>query len=231
MAFPDLPARLAQVRDTIRVHQARGGFAHPVRIVAVTKSHGPEAVRAALDAGLEDVGENRVQEALAKQEKAGALPVRWHLIGTLQRNKVRQVVGRFVLLHAVDRAELADELERRIAGTPGAAPQPILVEVNCSGEGSKGGVTPEALPGLLDRIRGLSGLALRGLMTMAAESSDPAIQRAAFGKLRRLREEMERNGHALPELSMGMSGDFPVAVEEGATMIRLGTLLFGERPQ
>jgi pyridoxal phosphate enzyme (YggS family) len=229
MAFPGLSARLAEIRETIRLHQARGGFSHEVRIIAVTKSHGPDAVRAAVAAGLEDVGENRVQEALGKQEQLTDLAVRWHLIGTLQRNKARHVVGRFALLHAIDREDLAVELDRRIAAA-GAAPQPVLVEVNCSGEPAKGGVAPEALGPLLDRLRELPGLEVRGLMTMAAFSDLEAVQRQAFGLLRGLRERMGAAGHPLPELSMGMSGDYPVAVEEGATMVRLGTLLFGERP-
>ena len=228
MDFPGLPERLAQIRERIREHQARGGWTHPVRIVAVTKSHGPEAVRAAVALGLADIGENRVQEALAKQEQLADLAVRWHLIGTLQRNKARLVVGRFALIHSLDRAELATELDRRIAGGPA---QPVLIEVNCSGEPQKGGVAPEALPALLEVSAGLPGLELRGLMTLAAESRDERLQRTAFARLRSLREQLQAAGYSLPELSMGMSGDYPVAVEEGATLVRLGTLLFGERPQ
>jgi PLP dependent protein len=228
MNFPDLSGRLAEVRERIRLHQGRAGWSHPVRIVAVTKSHGPEAVRAAVAAGLVDVGENRVQEALAKQEQLGDLPVRWHLIGSLQRNKARLVVGRFELIHSIDRVELASELDRRI--TPGP-PQPVLVEVNCSGEPQKGGAEPEELATLLERLAGLPGLQVRGLMTLAALSEDERVQRRAFGLLRSLRDRMQAAGYALPELSMGMSGDFPVAVEEGATLVRLGTLLFGERPR
>ena len=228
MNFPGLSGRLADIRERIRVHQARAGFSHPVRIVAVTKSQGPEAVRAAAAAGLEDVGENRVQEALAKQEGLADVGVRWHLIGSLQRNKARQVIGRFALIHSLDRVELATELDRRVtAGTR----QAVLVEVNCSGEPQKGGVEPERLEALLEQIAGLPRLELRGLMTLAALSDDEGVQRRAFGLLRSLRDRMQRAGYALPELSMGMSGDFPVAVEEGATLVRLGTLLFGERRQ
>ena len=230
MNFPALSGRLAEIRDRIRFHQAKAGRTDPVRIVAVTKSHGPEAVRAALAAGLEDIGENRVQEALAKQEQLAGTPARWHLIGTLQRNKVRHVVGRFALIHSVDRLELAAELDRRI-GSVGGTRQPILVEVNCSRELQKGGVEPAELPALLDGIAELGALELRGLMTLAALSDEERVQRAAFGMLRSLRERMEAAGHRLPELSMGMSGDFPIAVEEGATLVRLGTLLFGERPR
>jgi len=226
MDFPGLASRLAMVQDQILHHQARGGWSHPVRIVAVTKTHGPAAVRAALAAGLEDVGENRVQEALAKQEQLQDLPVRWHLIGSLQRNKARHAAGRFALIHSLDRTELADELARRI---PGGGTQAVLVEVNCSGEPQKGGVEPASLAALLERIRSLPALELRGLMTMAPLTSDESAQRAAFARLRAVRDRMEAAGYALPELSMGMSGDFPAAVEEGATMVRLGTLLFGER--
>lgn len=226
MDFPGLRSSLDTVRDRIRHHQAIGGWTHPVRIVAVTKTHGPEAVRAAFAAGLEDVGENRVQEALAKQDQLQDVPVRWHLIGSLQRNKARHAVGRFALIHSVDRAELAEELARRVA--PGGR-QAVLVEVNCSGESQKGGIEPEGLPDLLDRIGSLPSLELQGLMTMAALTGDVAAQRAAFGRLRSERDRMAAAGYPLRELSMGMSGDYPIAVEEGATMVRLGTLLFGER--
>jgi len=171
MDFPGLRSSLRAVQDRIRHHQGIGGWTHPVRIVAVTKTHGAEAVRAAVAAGLLDIGENRVQEALAKQDQLRDLPVRWHLIGTLQRNKVRHAVGRFALIHSVDRAELADELARRM---PPGGRQPVLVEVNCSGESQKGGVEPAGLPALLDRISRLPSLELQGLMTMAALTADVA---------------------------------------------------------
>jgi len=228
MDFPDLPDRLAQVREAVARHQTIGRWTHPVRIVAVTKTHGPEAVRAALAAGLTDIGENRVQEALRKQELLPDLPVAWHLIGTLQRNKARQAVGRFVLIHSVDRGDVSAELDRRAA--PGTR-QAVLVQVNCSDEPQKGGVEPRELPGLLEGLAPLEHLEVRGLMTMSALTDDVAEQRRAFRRLRELRDAAERSGVLLPELSMGMSGDFTVAVEEGATMIRLGTVLFGERNQ
>jgi PLP dependent protein len=225
MDFPGLPDRLAVVRDTVARCQAARGWRHDVRIIGVTKTHGPEAVKAAVAAGLQDVGENRVQEALQKQEAAGNLRVEWHLIGTLQRNKARSAVGHFRLIHSVDRADLARELDRRSSG----APQDVLVQVNCSDEPQKGGVSPTGLPALLEDLRQLSGIRVRGLMTMSALTEDQAEQRRAFTLLRELREASEGRGHTLPELSMGMSGDYPIAVEEGATMIRLGTVLFGER--
>ena len=226
MTFTRLADRVARVREVIRERQAACGWTHPVTIVAVTKTHGPEAILAALAAGLTDIGENRVQEALAKQDVLGPVPVTWHLIGTLQRNKARHAVGRFALIHSVDRLELAGELQRRI---PTGSRQPILVQVNCSGEPQKGGVEPDALPEVLAAIAQLDRLDPRGLMTMAALTEDAREQRRAFGLLRELRDAAQREGYRLPELSMGMSGDYTVAVEEGATLVRLGTVLFGER--
>jgi pyridoxal phosphate enzyme (YggS family) len=169
-----------------------------------------------------------VQEALPKQEALLDVPVEWHLIGTLQRNKARHAAGRFALIHSVDRADLAIELDRRMAA---GTRQPVLIQVNCSGEPQKGGVAPEALLVLLDQLRTLERLQVMGLMTMSALTEDQRDQRGAFHQLRELRESAERQGHQLRELSMGMSSDFPIAVEEGATIVRLGTILFGERAQ
>lgn len=226
MDYAGLPGRLDSVRETIARHQAIGGWTHPVAIVAVTKSHGPDAVAAAAAAGLWVIGENRVQEALAKMPAAAGLPLEWHLIGPLQRNKVKQVIDRFAVVQALDRIELAEEFSRRL---PPGARQRVLVEVNCSGESQKAGVAPQALPALLDALAGHEGLQVEGLMTLAPLTDDVNVQRAAFRKLRSLRDDAEGRGAHLPQLSMGMSGDFPTAVEEGATMIRLGTILFGER--
>ena len=226
MSYPGLAGRVGQVRDAIREHQARAGWTHPVTIIAVTKTHPAEAVTAALAAGLTAVGENRVQEALAKQEALPGVPAEWHLIGSLQRNKARQAVNRFALIHSVDSLALAQELDRRAA--PGSR-QRVLVQVNCSAEPQKGGVEPDQLPALLEAVARLERLDLQGLMTMAALTEDLAVQRQAFRLLRELRDAAQGQGHPLPELSMGMSGDYLVAVEEGATMVRLGTLLFGER--
>ena len=150
MEFPALPGSLAKVREAVARHQAVGGWTHPVRIVAVTKTHGPEAVRAAVAAGLTDVGENRVQEAMEKQDALAGVPVAWHLIGTLQRNKARQAAGRFALIHSVDRLDLAAELDRR--ALPAGERQAVLVQVNCSDEPQKGGVEPDGLPPLLEAI-------------------------------------------------------------------------------
>lgn len=226
MSYPGLAGRVGQVRDAIREHQARAGWTHPVTIIAVTKTHPADAVTAALAAGLTAVGENRVQEALAKQEALPGVPVEWHLIGSLQRNKARQAVNRFALIHSVDSLALAQELDRRAAA---GSRQRVLVQVNCSAEPQKGGVEPDQLPALLEAVARLERLDLQGLMTMAALTEDLAVQRQAFRLLRELRDAAQGQGHRLPELSMGMSGDYLVAVEEGATMVRLGTLLFGER--
>ncbi len=228
MPEPALADRLAALRGVIADRQQVGGWSHPVRIVAVTKTHGPETVRAAVAAGLDAVGENRVQEALPKMDATAGLPVAWHLIGSLQRNKARLAVGRFELIHSVDRADLAAELDHRAA--PGSV-QPVLVQVNCSAELQKGGVEPDGLAALLDTMRALPRLRVDGLMTMAALTDDEGAQRHSFAQLRTLRDAMRREGHQLPELSMGMSDDFPAAVEEGATMLRIGSLLFGPRLQ
>lgn len=225
MAFEALGARLRQVRDDIAAHQARAGWTHPVTIVAVTKTFGVEAVLAAVREGNPVVGENRVQEALRKQDEAGPVPAEWHLIGSLQRNKVRQVIGRFALVHSVDRLELAEEIQRRSAG----GSQQVLLQVNCSGEPQKGGVEPAGLPSLLEAIESLPAVDVRGLMTMAALDADEGAQRRTFARLRELRDRMRTASRPLPELSMGMSGDYRTAVEEGATMVRLGTILFGDR--
>lgn len=223
-AFRD---RLARVRDVIAARRQAGGWHHEVRIIAVTKTHGAEAVRMAVRAGLRDVGENRVQEAVAKQDATGDVEVAWHLIGGLQRNKVRQVVGRFAMIQSVDRLELVHELDRRV---PIGTRQAMLVQVNCSAEPQKGGVEPGALLPLLDSIRHSARLDVRGLMTMAAYHAPESDVRASFAQLRTLADLGRAAGHPLTELSMGMSDDFAVAVEEGATMIRLGTALFGPRP-
>ncbi|MFI5209898.1 MAG: YggS family pyridoxal phosphate enzyme, partial [Gemmatimonadales bacterium] len=146
MFYPGLVDRVARVRALIAEHQSRRGWTHPVRIVAVTKTHGPEAVREAVAAGLDAVGENRVQEALGKQEELTDLPVEWHLIGTLQKNKARHAAGRFALIHSVDRADLAVELARRM---PPGQRQRVLIQVNCSGEPQKGGVDPDGLEELV----------------------------------------------------------------------------------
>ena len=225
MPFQDLPARLAEVGDRIEQARARGGHGQAVTIVAVTKTYGPDAPVAAWDAGLRDVGENKVQEAL---EKMGGVPVpvRWHLIGHLQRNKVKQLDA-FHLVHSMDSSRLADALDA--AGVARGRPMDSLLQVNVSGEGTKGGIAPADVVREAERLRQLPGLMVRGVMTMApfdaSEGTLRAVFRGAAESMARLREA----GHPATELSMGMSGDYEVAVEEGATLVRLGTVLFGAR--
>src|SRR6266545_1660527 len=224
MSFEALPERLAQVRaEVARV------AAQPVAIVAVTKGFGTDAIRAALAAGIADIGENRVQEAVQKQEELGAgsqeLGVRWHLIGHLQRNKAKVVPGRFELGHSVDSIELATELDRRAQ-----ASLRVLLQVNVAREPQKSGCTPEEARTLARHIAALGNLRLEGLMTLAPFTDDVDVQRRTFRGLRVLRDTInEEEGVWLPTLSMGMSGDYATAAREGATVIRLGTALFGPR--
>jgi pyridoxal phosphate enzyme (YggS family) len=226
MPFQDLPARLAEVRDSIERARQRGGHEQAVAIVAVTKTYGPEAPMAAWQAGLRDVGENRVQEAVAKMTHVAA-PLRWHLIGHLQRNKVKQLEG-FQLFHAMDSVRLADALSAH--GAARGQPVDVLVQVNVSGEGTKGGYDPTSIEPEAERLRGLRGLTVRGVMTMAPIDAAEGSLRAVFGGARRCAEALRAAGHPATELSMGMSGDYEIAVEEGATLVRLGTVLFGARP-
>ena len=221
MSFEALPARLQQVRAEIAA-----AADHAVTIVAVTKGFGVEAIRAALDVGLADVGENRVQEALDKQETLrGTTGIRWHLIGHVQRNKAKLVPGRFELVHSVDSLALAHDLSQR-ATTPLRA----LLQVNVAREPQKSGCAPDEARPLARQIAALENLRLEGLMTVAPFTDDVEVQRRAFRGLRVLRDTIkEEEGLWLPTLSMGMSGDYATAVAEGATVIRLGTALFGPR--
>jgi pyridoxal phosphate enzyme (YggS family) len=225
MPFPALPDRLAEIRARIAAARARGGHGQDVTIVAVTKTHGADAVEAAAAAGLTDVGENKVQEALAKMPQVAA-PVRWHLIGHLQRNKVKQV-GDFALIHSMDSPRLADALDA--FGRARGRPVEVLMQVNVSGEGTKGGYPPADVAAEADRLRAASGLVVRGAMTMAPFDADEATLRGVFAGARAARATLAAAGHPASELSMGMSGDYEIAVEEGATLVRLGTVLFGAR--
>ncbi|MEX2181971.1 MAG: YggS family pyridoxal phosphate-dependent enzyme [Gemmatimonadaceae bacterium] len=231
MRFSGLAERVAEVRGRITESARRGGHGQSVRLVAVTKTHGPDAVLAAWEAGITDVGENKVQEATQKQDAlrdAGTAPagLRWHLIGHLQTNKVK-ALARFALFHALDRARLADAAaaEAAKAGTP----CDVLVQVNVSREASKGGYEPAELPAEAERLVTLRALRVRGVMTMAPLDADEATLRTVFGGARDALAVMRAAGHEATELSMGMSGDYEIAVEEGATLVRLGTVLFGTR--
>jgi pyridoxal phosphate enzyme (YggS family) len=226
MPFQDLPERLAGVRETIERARQRGGRGQEVRIVAVTKTYGPDAPIAAWRAGLCDVGENRVQEAVTKMALVEA-NLRWHLIGHLQRNKVKQLDG-FQLVHSMDSARLADALSAY--GAARGRPLEVLMQVNVSGEGSKGGYGPASVEPEGERLHALPGLIVRGVMTMAPFDVPMETLRSVFAGARRCAELLRAAGHPATELSMGMSGDYEIAVEEGATLVRLGTVLFGARP-
>ncbi len=223
---------LAEVECRIAAAAAKGGrTASDVEIVAVTKTHGPEVVREAWEAGLGIVGENKVQEAAWKQPLSVGGP-EWHLIGHLQKNKVRPALELFSCLHSVDSVALLDRIER-ISQEIGARPT-ILLEVNMSGERSKSGMRPEDVPAAVEAAMGCSSLVLEGFMTMAPFVPHDKVEqtRPVFAGLRELRDAMEVEfGARFPRLSMGMSGDYEIAVEEGATWVRLGTVLFGERPK
>jgi pyridoxal phosphate enzyme (YggS family) len=225
MPFSDLPVRLREVSDTIDAACRRGGHGQAVTIVAVTKTHGPDAVEAAVRAGLGDVGENKVQEALPKME-AVTVPVRWHLIGHLQRNKVK-ALAKFNLLHSLDSSRLADAVSE--FGVATGVPVDALVQVNVAGEATKGGFEPAEWEAEAARLRGLTGIRVRGVMTMAPLDADERTLRMVFGGARDARAILRAAGHDATELSMGMSHDYEVAVEEGATLVRLGTILFGAR--
>jgi pyridoxal phosphate enzyme (YggS family) len=225
MPFPDLPDRLAEVRGRIDDARRRGGHGQAVTVIGVTKTYGSEAPLAAWSAGLQDVGENKVQEALAKIPRV-EVPLRWHLIGHLQRNKIKQT-DPFTLIHSMDSARLADALAAH--GAARGRPVEVLAQVNVSGEETKGGYQPSMFVQEADRLRGLSGIVVRGVMTMAPFGADDATLRSVFASARRCAEALRSAGHPATELSMGMSGDYEVAVEEGATLVRLGTVLFGAR--
>ncbi len=225
MPFPDLPERVSEVRERIAAAAVRGGHGQAVRVVAVTKGHGPEAVVAACQAGLEDIGENRVQEALQKMANVTA-QARWHLIGHLQRNKVKWL-QHFQLVHSLDSPRLADAVDAY--GVSRRHPVDALIQVNVVGEETKGGYSPSELEREVERLGDMRGLCVRGVMTMAPFDAEEGTLRKVFAGARATRDLLVGGGLQATELSMGMSNDFEVAVEEGATLVRLGTILFGAR--
>ena len=224
---------IAERWTEVRAHVAQaceraGRAASEVTIVAVSKTHPASAIREAAAAGAIDFGENYAQELAAKQAELGPGDgaLRWHFIGRLQRNKAKLVAGKVSLVHAVDSEELAGELAKRAAQV-----QPILLSVNLGGEATKGGVTAETAPALARRIAEIQNVRLDGLMTMPPPSDDPEASRPVFAALRELRDRIADSlGQALPVLSMGMSGDYEVAIQCGATHVRIGTAIFGSRP-
>jgi hypothetical protein len=226
---------LARLRENLprveeRIARAIGGAgpAAGVTVVAVTKGHPLEAVQAAVEVGLRDVGENRVAELERKHAELGS-PVRWHLIGHLQRNKVSRAVGRFDLLQSLDSLRLAQELSKEAERAGGRIE--VLVQINASGEAAKGGLDVESAQETIVKMAEMPTLHVRGLMTMAPFTDDEAVLRRTFRRTRELYDACGRHvqGFDARHLSMGMSNDFAIAVEEGSTMVRLGTALFGER--
>lgn len=226
MPFFDLADRVREVRERIDAAVRRGGHNQTVTLVAVTKTHGPDALQAAWEVGLKDVGENKVQEALDKMD-AVALPFRWHLIGHLQRNKVK-FLSRFHLLHSLDRPDLADAVQSH--GASHDRVYDVLIQVNVSGEETKGGYDLTTLPKEAERLASLDRLRIHGIMTMAPLEAQEAELRAVFQGAREALRLLRAGGNTqATELSMGMSNDYEIAVEEGATCVRLGTVLFGAR--
>ena len=227
----DFEGILEAVRSRIAAAAARvGRQPDEIEIVAVTKTHGAEVIREAWNAGLSIVGENKVQEAAWKRPASVTGPS-WHLIGHLQGNKVRHALELFDCIHSVDSLKLVDRIES-VAREIGAQPR-ILLEVNVSGEKSKSGMRPDEVEPVLRHIASsCRRITVEGLMTMAPFSDNPEDSRPYFRQLRELRDALQTKlSIGLPRLSMGMSGDFEVAIEEGATWVRLGTVLFGDRPK
>jgi pyridoxal phosphate enzyme (YggS family) len=229
MEGTSLAERVAEVRERIERARARAGRRDPVTLVAVTKTHPAGAVRDAIAAGVADVGENRVQELEEKVGEVGRDPVRWHLIGHLQRNKVAKALPLFDLLHSLDNLRLAQAVSKE-AVAQGRTVR-VLVQVNTSGEETKGGFGVDEGVDPIARVCELPGLSVEGLMTMAPFTDDEAVLRRTFASARRLFDEAGRQVPAFraEHLSMGMSNDFGVAVEEGSTLVRVGSVLFGER--
>ncbi len=230
---PDaLRERLENVRGKITTAARRSGRSpESITLVAISKTHPAETLKAAIAIGVTDLGENRVQEAAEKIVSIGRHAARWHLVGHLQANKVRRAVTLFDYLHSLDSVELARRLER-LCVEEGRDEFPVLIQIKLGGEESKTGIDPGELPQLLAEIKLCERLRLIGLMVLPPYFENPDCARPFFKTLRELREELKRQGHfgELPgELSMGMSHDFEIAIEEGATMVRVGTAIFGER--
>lgn len=228
-ASQNLSDRLRELRRRIDAAAARSGrTAASVTLLAVSKVQPGELIRAAAADGVRDFGESYLEEALGKFQGLGDLPLIWHFIGRLQANKTRPVAEHFDWVHGVDRLRIAERLS---AQRPFHAPAlNICIQVNLAGESTKGGVSPADLPALAARVVELPRLKLRGLMALPPEETDPDRQRHWFARLRQLQEQLGANGMPLDTLSMGMSGDFESAILEGATLVRIGTALFGPRP-
>ncbi len=228
---PDHWKKIIQEVEDIVVEAGR--IPAEIKIIPVTKGFDVDLIRRAYRFGFDVFGENRVGEYLAKKEELKpelVEEVEWHMIGHLQSNKVRKIVGEFDLIHSYDRQSLLKEFRKRLKRA--GRRQRVLLQVNVSGEESKYGLSPEEAPALLEQTLKVDLLVVEGLMTMAPWTEDEAVLRKTFADCRKLRDELEQQFNiALPELSMGMTNDYKIAIEEGATMLRLGRALFGERPQ
>ena len=221
--------RVQAIRTGIQqAEQAAGRSAGSVHLLAVSKTKPADAIREAFAAGQQRFGENYVQEALEKMTALGDLPLEWHFIGPIQSNKTRPIAEHFHWVHGIDRLKIAQRLnDARPADLP---PLNVCIEVNVSGEASKEGISPDEVMALAQAIAALPRLKLRGLMTIPAPTHDTALQHQQFSMLRTLLESLNQQGFALDTLSMGMSDDFPAAIAEGATIVRVGTAIFGARP-
>jgi pyridoxal phosphate enzyme (YggS family) len=232
LAFQTLGERFANVRERIEDAARRCGRpSDEITLVAISKTHPVETLKAALELGITDLGENRVQEAEAKIVELGREAARWHLVGHLQSNKTRRAVQLFDVIHSLDSPELAQRLER-FCSEEGRAGLQVLIQINFGGEESKTGIDPRDLPKLLEAMDACQHLRLTGLMTLPPYFENPDCARPFFKALRELRDQMKvegRFGEGPGELSMGMSHDFEIAIEEGATILRVGTAIFGER--
>jgi len=219
---------LREVRDRLAAAARRSGRTEDaVRLVAVTKTVSTDTIRVLLDAGQLDIGENHAQQIRDRAAELGAASVRWHMIGRLQRNKVKYVVPRCAMIHSLDSLRLAQAVSKRAEAH--AATATCLLEVNASGEETKSGLPPDAAPAAAEAVARLTGVRLVGLMTMAPFVNDPKTVRPVFADLRGLLDRVNREAHLqapLTELSMGMTQDYEVAVEEGATLVRIGSALF-----
>jgi PLP dependent protein len=229
---PDIAANLAAVRGRLE-QAARTAGRNPsdIRLVAISKTFPQAAIRAAFDAGQVDFGENRVQEALQKIRETAELHTRWHLVGHLQTNKARKVAGPFAYIHSIDSLDLLRVVDE-VAAAQAASPK-LLIQVDLAGEATKFGARESALPALFEAAGRLRAAAVVGLMLLPPYSEDPEGARPWFTRLREVRDRLAASGvpaEHLRELSMGMSHDFHVAVEEGATIVRVGTAIFGDRP-
>ncbi len=224
----NLAASLQRLRARMRAAAlAVGRDPGTVTLVAVSKGQSAEGVRAAAGAGVTDFGENYLQESVSKMDRLADLPLNWHFIGAMQSNKTRAIAERFAWVHSLDRLSVARRLS---AQRPfHAPPLDLCIQVTLVPEPTKGGVSPAELKELAARTAELPRLRLRGLMCIPPPQPDAAAQRAVFARLRRLLEELNAAGHALDTLSMGMSADFEPAIAEGATLVRVGTALFGPR--